>query len=313
MPGFVHPFMKKKCLIIGFGSIGSRHAKVLADLGHDVHVVSKRKIGGYDSFSNISEAFTAFEYDYAVICTPTFDHYPSAMQLYEAGFKGILLIEKPLFEKPRKLPLNPMTVYVGYNLRFHPVLKEIHSLIQGIKLYSMHVYCGQYLPSWRKDRDYRAAYSASAESGGGVLRDLSHELDYICRLTGRWEKIAAGGGKISALEINSEDLFCLLMETENCPMISLQVNYLDLNPKREIILNGEGISLKADFIRGTLEVNGHGRGWAVEKDDTYRDQHLDILLNNGDTTCSYKEGIEIVDLIEAAFRAAKEGIWVKRN
>jgi len=305
--------MKKNCLIIGFGSIGARHARVLADMGHTVHVVSQRKIEGYESFSQIPEAFKAIKYDYAVICLPTSDHYQAAVQLYKNGFNGLLLIEKPLFDKSGYALLPPMNVYVGYNLRFHPVLKEIDRLIQGKKLYSMQVYCGQYLPSWRKDRDYRATYSASSESGGGVLRDLSHELDYVLKLTGTWKKVAAKGGRVGSLEIDTDDLFCLLMETRNCPAICLQVNYLDLSPRREMILNGEGISLKADLIKGTLEVNGQKKVYMVEKDDTYRDQHLDILLNKGKTACSYEEGIEIVNLIEAAFKASEEEIWIKRN
>ncbi|MFA5903228.1 MAG: Gfo/Idh/MocA family oxidoreductase [Desulfobacula sp.] len=305
--------MKKNCLIIGFGSIGARHADVLKNMGHEVHVVSRRRTREYKSFQDIPGAFRAFEYGYAVICTPTSDHYQAAVQLYENGFKGSLLVEKPLYEKPGYLPLPSAAVHVGYNLRFHPILKEIRRLIQGKKLYSMHVYCGQYLPFWRKDRDYRNTYSASVKSGGGVLRDLSHELDYVCRLTGKWKKVAAKGGRVSSLEIDSEDLFCLLMETQDCPAVSLQVNYLDLNTKREIILNGAGLSLKADLVGGTLEVNGHKSVYTVEKDDTYRDQHLDILLKKGETACSYEEGIEIVNLIEAVFKASREGIWVNRN
>ena len=50
----------------------------------------------------------------------------------------------------------------------------------------------------------------------------------------------ATGGKVSKLAISSDDMLCLLMETENCPAVSLQVNYLDLVPRREIIVNGDG-------------------------------------------------------------------------
>ena len=38
---------------------------------------------------------------------------------------------------------------------------------------------GQYLPEWRKNTDYRKGVSARQDLGGGVLLELSHEIDYI--------------------------------------------------------------------------------------------------------------------------------------
>ncbi|MBU2632060.1 MAG: gfo/Idh/MocA family oxidoreductase, partial [Proteobacteria bacterium] len=210
-------------------------------------------------------------------------------------------------------PLKLMNIAVGYNLRFHPMLKKIHGMIQGVKLYSMHVYCGQHLVQWRENRDYRTTYSASKKSGGGVLRDLSHELDYICWLTGPWKKVAAKGGRVSDLEIDSDDVFGLLVETLRCPLVSLQINYLDLYVKREIILNGEGLSIKADLINDVLEINGNKKVFQVEKDATYRDQHKALLFHGTQVACTYDEGFEVLELIEAAEKASKEGVWIKRK
>ncbi len=304
--------MDKHCLVIGFGSIGVRHAKVLEELGFHVHVVSKRNIRGYKAFKEIKQALVVSNYHYAVICRPTSDHYPTVLKLKKYGFNGFLLIEKPLFEKVRNPSLDSMKIFVGYNLRFHPILKEIHRLIKGVRLYSMHVYCGQYLPQWREGRDYQTTYSASEELGGGVLRDLSHEFDYICWLTGGWEKIAAQGGRVSNLKIDTDDVFGILLKTKNCPIVSLQVNYLDLTPKREIILNGEDLSLKADIINGVLEINGKKTIFQTQRNDTYLEQDKDILLNGSKFACTYEQGLEIMDLIEAVQKASKEDIWVKR-
>jgi predicted dehydrogenase len=304
--------MKKNCLVIGLGSIGVRHARVLKNLEFQVYVVSKRDVRGYKIFKDIKQAFKFSRYHYAVICRPTSEHYKTALELRKYGFDGCLLIEKPLFEKQGHPSLNPMNIFVGYNLRFHPLLKKMYRIIQGVRLYSMHVYCGQYLPQWREGRDYRTTCSASRQSGGGVLRDLSHELDYICWLTGRWQNVAAKGGRVSNLEIDSDDVFCLLFKTEKCPVVSLQINYLDLNGKREIILNGEGLSLKADLITGVLEINGVKSTYDVEKDATYMDQHKDILFNGSKFACTYDEGLEVLGLIDSAQKASEEKVWIKR-
>ncbi|NOX34957.1 MAG: Gfo/Idh/MocA family oxidoreductase [Deltaproteobacteria bacterium] len=305
--------MKKNCLVIGFGSIGIRHARVLENMGFNVNVVSKRKVKDYNSFLNIKQALRSLKYHHAVICRPTSDHFKAALKLKNYGFEGSLLIEKPLFEKKGYPSLKALNIFAGYNLRFHPVLKKIYQTIQGVSLYSMHVYCGQHLSLWRGKRDYRTTYSASRQAGGGVLKDLSHELDYICWLTGQWEKVAAKGGRVSDLEIDSDDLFCLLLETKTCPMVSLQINYFDLNAKREIIINGEDLSIKGDLISGTLDINGVKKVYKLEKDATYIDEHEDILSSGTGFACTYDEGLEVLSLIEAAQKASEGDVWIKRS
>ncbi len=305
--------MKRKCLLAGFGSIGMRHAELLTDMGFEVVVASTRKNNFYESFDSLEKALSEYRFDYAVICVPTSEHYGAVCELAEYGFKGPVLVEKPLFEKTGYTIPESMRIFVGYNLRFHPVMRELHELVHGRRLYSMHVYCGQYLPWWRKNRDYRKTYSASAAAGGGVLRDLSHELDYICWLSGSWKKLAAKGGHLSCLEIDSDDVFCILMETENCPAVTLQVNYLDRNVRREILVNGENFSARADLIAGVLEVNGKEQIHNIRKNFTYIEQHKDILSGSACIACTVKQGSEVLELIDAAEKASSKRIWVKRN
>jgi predicted dehydrogenase len=321
--------MNKKCLIIGYGSIGKRHAKVLKNMGNEVHIVTEQKINKYKIFRAIPDSRQLKAYDYIVISIPTADHYKALTKLSCNGFSNTLLMEKPLFDN---LPLSgkdnefvksseksynnlsfPFQIFIGYNLRFHPVLQKIYDLIEDQQIYSMHVYCGQYLPLWRENQDYKKNYSANKKLGGGVLRDLSHELDYICWLTGEWQSVAALGGKFSNLEIDSDDLFCILLETKKCPAVSLQINYLDLNPKRQIIINTQDFSLKADLIKGILEINDKKQIYDVKTDDSYINEHHSILSGENSFACTYEEGIHIVELIEACEKAAKGKIWVKRD
>jgi len=112
--------------------------------------------------------------------TITCNHYNSFMELNESGYSGKLLIEKPVFLEPCPIPQSGFEkVFVAYNLRFHPVIQKLHEFVKGKEVYSIQAYVGQYLPDWRPGTDYSKCYSASKAQGGGVLRDLSHELDYI--------------------------------------------------------------------------------------------------------------------------------------
>ena len=303
--------MNKKSLIIGYGSIGRRHANILAGFGHKVGVVTRRESGGFESYSDISEALEAFEPEYIVICNRTSEHFQTVKRLSDLGFSGTVLVEKPLFESvhdPGSLPFN---LFVAYNLRFHPIIRKIYDLTRTRPLYSMHVYCGQHLATWRTDRDYTRCYSASKKMGGGVLRDLSHELDYVNWITGGWKRVSALGGRVSDLRIDSDDVFCLLMETRLCPAVTLQVNYLDTSVKREIILNCAGDSIRADLVSGFLDVGSGREGFNLERDSTYRAEHMAVLDDRTECIPDFEGGMEIMRLIEAAEKASEKQVWIR--
>jgi ketol-acid reductoisomerase len=46
--------------LIGYGSIGARHATPLKEMGHSVHVVSKRDITDFPCYKSIKEALQKF-------------------------------------------------------------------------------------------------------------------------------------------------------------------------------------------------------------------------------------------------------------
>ncbi len=177
----------------------------------------------------------------------------------------------------------------------------------------MHVYCGQHLSSWRKDRDYSSCYSASRKMGGGVLRDLSHELDYINWMTGGWKRVAALGGKVSDLIIDSDDVFCLLMETKQCPAVSLQVNYFDRIAKREIFINGENFSIRADLIQGRLSVGEETYSFDIDRDVTYVEQLRALTNEKFQVLASRDQGMEILELIQAAEDASQKRTWIENS
>ena len=187
-------------------------------------------------------------------------------------------------------------------------------MLSGHKILSVQIYCGQYLPIWRPQRDYRQSYSAFRAEGGGVLRDLSHELDYMQWLFGPWKNVYAVGGKYSSLEIDSEDCCTILCQTSNVPVISVQLNYLDRRVQREIIVNTDIDTFKVDLIAGELFQEGeNGRQhyqFRTERNDTYLAMHTAILQHRTSEVCSFKEGLETVRLIEAIeksmYTAAKQ-------
>lgn len=302
-----------KALVVGYGSIGSRHARILVELGCEVSVVSSRSIQDWPCYDSLSVALDAVTPDYVIIATGTRDHHADLEDLAQMRYTGAVLVEKPLFHALLELPANAFErMYVAYNLRFHPVLQELRRQVMGDNILSAGICAGQYLPQWRPGADYRAGYSASRASGGGVLRDLSHELDYALWLLGPWRSVAALGGHLSHLEIDSDDVFSMLLTTEGCPVVSIQLDYLQRSLRREFLLTSHNHTYRADLARNVLEIDGRPTAFEVGRDDTYRLQHKAVLDGKTDMLCSASEGLEVIGLIDAVERASIGRHWVGR-
>lgn len=135
-----------------------------------------------------------------------------------------LLIEKPLSHAAtgvqallQRVCEQNLLLQVGYNLRFLPSLEKFRELIHDGaigRVLSVRCEIGQYLPSWRQDSDYRLGVSARQELGGGVLLELSHELDYLRWIFGEVAWVSAWIGQRSALEIDVEDTAYLTLGFE---------------------------------------------------------------------------------------------------
>lgn len=301
-----------ECLIIGYGSIGKRHLRILKDLGCRVSVVTSQKIDCEEYYSTIKEAFEKKSFDYVVIANPTYLHYNALIQLIQCDFQGIVLIEKPLFVNIEELPNHKIKkILVAYNLRFHELLIQTKNLIENQEMITFSAYVGQYLPTWRKGRDYRTCYSATKKQGGGVLRDLSHELDYSLWLCGPFTQVAAMGGHYSQLEIDSDDTYSLMMKCTSCPIVNLHINYLDKVIKREITINTQHHTIGIDFMKGTLSVDGELQNQVSDgMAKTYLKQHQAVIENNFTHFCQYSEGLSVMKLIEAAEKASASKTWI---
>ncbi|ANY66978.1 hypothetical protein BBD42_11225 [Paenibacillus sp. BIHB 4019] len=300
-----------RALVVGYGSIGERHARILNKLLVETAVVSSRAIDFPVTFQTLEQAVAEFQPHYIVIANKTSDHYTSLSILARLKWQGKVLVEKPLFHKNKawdeKLGLQ---VYVAYNLRFHPILQRLKTLLAQEKILSVAAYAGQYLPDWRPQRDYRLSYSSNKEEGGGVLRDLSHELDYLIWLFGTWSRLTGLGGHYSTLATTGDDICGVMMETQKTPLVTLQLNYMDRPGRREIVVVTDRHTYKADLTKASLETDGQVEHFQVERDLTYLAQHMAILNDTVEHVCSYSEGLQTVQMINRIEQAIVSKEWV---
>ena len=307
------PVPAPRSLVIGFGSIGSRHARLLGEMGHAVAVVSRRPEVFTPSFPDLSSALAGHRPDYVVVANETSRHHDTLRELADLDFSGSVLVEKPLWNVGcPDLGVHSMRISVGYVLRFMPAMMELKRRLGGRRILSAEIRACSYLPDWRPGRDYRTTASALRESGGGALRDLSHDLDYLLWLVGPWRRLSAVGGRRSDLEIETDDLFMLLGETTGGCVFSVSLNYLDHVEERWIVVNTDRETYRLDLVSGALTESG--RLIKVETagmDALYTRQHQ-AAIGGAEPCCTLTDGAAVVDLIAAAEQAALQGRWIER-
>jgi predicted dehydrogenase len=294
-------------IVVGLGSIGQRHARVLQELGCHVSTVSRRGSGDYAA---IAGAVAGARPDYAVIATETASHAASLQELADAGFRGSVLVEKPIFARVEPYADHPFArLSVGYNLRFHPVMTALADRVRGRQAIAVSAYVGQDIRDWRPGRDHRTTASATRDAGGGVLRDLSHELDYLLWLFGPWQRVAALGGASRTRQIEVDDHISLLLEMSGSKAVQVHMNYLDRPGTRRIRINLGDETIEADLVGGSLSVNGESSSCPNERDQSYKAMHL-AAIEGKDPICTLPEGLAVMNLIDASERALQLQSWI---
>ena len=296
--------MNKSVLVSGYGSIGRRHVNVLSKLvkKKDLTILTDQKISNFRTIKTL-KALSALDPYYIVICNPTSKHFQK-IKFIEKNFKNkYVLVEKPLFSKPEKINTKKNKYFVGYNLRFNPIINFIKTKIKSKKIWTVNIFCGSYLPNWRNNIDYRKSSSAKRKLGGGVLLDLSHELDYVQWLFGKIKIQHCKSNKLSNLNIETDDFLNLVGKTKNVQSLQITLNYFTRKRIRQIFIDGENISLQADLISKNVVCYDGNKKKVYNfknssKNSDYKKQHLAILKNKSkNKLCTLKEGKQLVYLI----------------
>ncbi len=293
-----------KVLIIGYGSIGRRHEEVLSKIDEikSVNIVTKQSVDNKKTFNDIKKVNDIQSYDYFVIASETNKHYAQLIYLETNVTDKIIFCEKPLFEINKDLTIEKNQVFVGYVLRFHPILQKLKSFLENEKVLSVNVNCGQYLPTWRPNTDYRDSYSAKKDEGGGVLLDLSHEIDYIQWLFGIMKEIKSYQLKISDLEIDSDDLTTFIGKTDKEVIINLSIDYISKITYRKMLIHTLNNTYALDFLKNNLiqkDKMGVEQVFSfanLERNYMFEQMHKSILSHK-ESVCSYDEGLKVMNTI----------------
>jgi len=325
--------MVYRALVAGLGSIGLRHLRLLREALPNAEILVLRHSECSESLPYADRCTTslkeacAFQPEVAIIASPAPFHLETAGALAEQG--AHLLIEKPLAASTpgvetflKQCTKNHVLVQVGYNLRFLETLQQFRrELTDGRigKVLSVRSEIGQYLPGWRPAKDYRQTVSAQHKLGGGVLLELSHELDMLRWVFGEIDWVSSWSGKLSALEIDVEDCAYINLGFSSGVVGNLCMDFLRHDTTRCCTAIGDAGTLRWDAVAGevslfTLEANKWETVFQKTpgRDDSYREQIRTFLeaipgRQMPPGVSAGEDGVAVLRLISAAKKSAENG------
>ncbi|KJH79123.1 Gfo/Idh/MocA family protein [Stutzerimonas stutzeri] len=255
-------------LVVGSGSIARRHIANIKALFSQARVgcvsasgraLSPEEVGADVVYTSLEEALNA-EPMLAIVASPAPFHVDQAAVLLRAGIP--VLIEKPLsdslesFARAGEVLLeNSAKIEVAYNLRFMPSairLKELLTEQIVGRIHSVSIEVGQYLPDWRPATDYRKNVSACKKLGGGVLLELSHELDYLTWLFGEFDSVYCVASNSGALDVDVEDNAHAILSRKDGLVASVHLDFLQRAPTRTCKIVGESGTLVWDLLHNSI-------------------------------------------------------------
>ena len=286
-------------LIVGYGSIGKRHLEnflqfkdiqlIVYTKRSDLQLLKKKGIKVSNSLTECLKENP----DIGVITNETSLHIPIAIKLAKEGLD--LFLEKPLSNSLKDVEKlyaivkkKKLITQMGCNLRFHPCIKKIKSLIEQEKIgkiISAQVQNCSYLPDFHRWEDYRKSYAARKDLGGGVILTQIHEIDYMYWFFEEVENVVSISGKFSKLDVTAEDYVSSLLRFKNKVIGELHMDYFQRPSFRSCKIRGTKGEIYWDSDNNCVNIyNMNKKRWETKFDSDFS--------NNLDTYSSYVEELK---------------------
>lgn len=320
-------------LIAGLGSIGRRHLSNLVSLGHKEFLLYRTRQSSlpedelsvypveYDLQAALTRLPTA-----VIVSNPTSLHLDVAIPAARAGCH--LFLEKPLSHNLNRLDeLSEAVeegggrVVVGFQFRFHPALQTIRNLIDSNALGRiMYIHCqwSEYLPGWHPWEDYRRAYSARRDLGGGVVLTLCHPIDYLRWIFGEVDWVYSYVEKMSDLELEVEDAAEIMLHFSSGILASLHLDYIQQPPQHYIEITGTMGMIKWNDSDGIVNFyQNEKKEWEqFNPPDGFERNHMfleemrhfiQVVGGREKSLCNLQEGIQVQRIVDTIYRSAQLG------
>jgi len=324
----------KTALIIGAGSIGQRHILNLKKIGINNITALRSKKGHYKKLPkelgvNEIESWDEVKNikpDIAIISNPSSLHIDSALKISN-DVKGIF-IEKPISNNLTGcnklidiLTDKKITSFVGHNLMFHSMIKEVRKFINENdigEIINIQCQVGQWLPDWHPYEDYTKAYYARKDLGGGVALSLIHEIHLALDLAGLPTHVFGEITEYQKLNLEVDVCSDLMIKHKSGAVSQIHLDFLQKPSHRSGLITFEKAWLSYDFNKMEVLVQRtNGEAYTLYKNSHYDSNNM-YIEQLKEFICMVEEGrvrhkydalssLESLKVVEALFKSNSTG------
>ena len=311
-------------VIVGSGNIALRHLENLyKKKPKSVIIIVKRsdsklnpKFKKYSTLvtSEIDKIEPISKKSSAFICSPATMHINDSITLAKSKFN--LFIEKPLSLNTRNIKKlisiknkYMLDIMVGYNLRFSDAFKKMNIILSKNKLGALkhvHIYVGSCYKLWRKNINYKDSVTHRNDLGGGVINELSHEIDMMTAMFGLPQSLASINFKSGSYKTSIDDTASSMFLYENKKMcVTLHQNITTIHVSRYSIFEFDKGTVKLDLISNKILINSLGTEKIVDfksdMNDSYVKELSYFLKNLGKNSISHnlENSIHIINIMNS--------------
>ncbi len=258
-------------LICGLGSIGQRHAKILRKLGINRIDAYRTRKGSLALDPSIQPNNVYDDYGVALaerpelvlVTNPTALHEDTAQLAIESG--SHVFVEKPIGASVKKsLALVELAqrkermLAVGYNMRFHPLLRKVKMIIDsnelGVPIHAAAVF-NAWLPGWHPWEDYRESYAARSDLGGGATLTHMHEINYLHWLFGGTKCVQSATSSGRILDSKVDEYSTAVLLHDKGVISTLTLDLFSKQTSRSLFISFTGGQVSIDLLAGEMLIN----------------------------------------------------------
>lgn len=289
--------LKPRIVVVGIGSIGKRHARLLAARS-DVVVewcepntrllaAAEAELGAPTRTHYDFDAMIATEPEMVVLATPHRFHAEQSIKALDCGVH--VLCEKPMADSPEAArqmvaaaAASDRILNIGFHLHFHPGLKRLKALVEAGTFGTVaHMHCrvGSYVTL----ENSRTRYQSTLE--GALMLDYAHQPDLLhWFLRDMPVGVYATGTHLECMELHSNPNILSLNFDYAQPLLgTIHLNYLQAPERHEYELVGSEGWAVLDLAASTLRINlrDNLRSWTesfdIGRDSLYLAEHQSFL------------------------------------
>jgi len=316
-----------RILVVGTGSIGQRHAQLLAERPDvelwlcDIHPPcleeALQKAPASRTFSDYQEALAAGP-EAVYVCTQHELHRPMAIAAFEAGCH--VFCEKPLAETVADAEAIVAAatkanrqLQVGYTTRFHPFTDRLRKIIEAGELGTLvggRALVGTYFTLMAS----RQRWNKSSKNG--LILDYTHQPDWLSLFFGPVQRVSAAVTTLGDLElVQSPNVISMILHYTSGALVNIHLDYVQYPNHATFELYGDRNSVIFNLETGELRLYGHGdervhvEYLAIPRNEVFRDQmanFIGVLEGRNQPACTGEDGVNVLRIVEAALTSAEE-------